>query len=493
MDELSDAASISSLEDNVHRLHKKACDKKPKVKSRKRCKRPKPPLHSDDESIPSVDNVPALGSTQKPAHESLELKAASSAQKAKKTANEMARKVASLRKSNNNLKEGLKNLDRAERLQAKAAKLEAQSAHLTEQSELRLAKQMDQEAANPTEVIAQQAEQLDKEITPMMWGEIRARCQRIADKFCGQVFALEIYAGCCRWSGAVAAAGLNILVPIDRSNGEWADTDNPWLRGCLLMLIELGLIWYVHLATECKLWSKARSTGKAPVPVGPVFFTLQILRAVVRFNQSSKTSEASRWQLNRIHVSIENPWKSDLFSIGEMKDALTELDTIRVKYDCCPYGANYKKPSQLRTTMKALTKLNKLCPHPPGTHEALEGTVTMVEQGRLVTKWKTSLAAQYVPGLCREWADLMCSEAPVQAFTPPGEPALKPHWQTLLMDCTGHTGQLVPQPTCPLTFVCPWDQAVRIWNREKVNGKRAAKVMKRPSNKSRVMKRPSTK
>ena len=81
----------------------------------------------------------------------------------------------------------------------------------------------------------------------------------------GKSFALEIYAGCCRWSGAVAAAGLNILVPIDRSNGEWADTDNPWLRGCLLMLIELGLIWYVHLATECKLWSKARSTGKAPV------------------------------------------------------------------------------------------------------------------------------------------------------------------------------------------------------------------------------------
>ena len=76
----------------------------------------------------------------------------------------------------------------------------------------------------------------------MMWGEIRARCQRLADKFCGQVFALEIYAGCCRWSGAVAAAGLNILVPIERSNGEWADTDNPWLRGCLLTLIELGLM-----------------------------------------------------------------------------------------------------------------------------------------------------------------------------------------------------------------------------------------------------------
>ena len=54
MDELSDAASISSLEDNVHRRHKKAFDKQIKVKSRKRCKRPKPPLHSDDENIPAA-------------------------------------------------------------------------------------------------------------------------------------------------------------------------------------------------------------------------------------------------------------------------------------------------------------------------------------------------------------------------------------------------------------------------------------------------------
>ena len=166
-----------------------------------------------------------------------------------------------------------------------------------------------------------------------------------------------------------------------------------------------------------------------------------------------------------------------------MKDVLTALDAITIIYECCPFGANYKKPSQLRTNMKALTNLNKLCPHPPGTHEHLEGTVTMLEQGRLVTKWRTSLAAQYVPGLCREWADLMCSEAPVQAFTPPGEPALNPHWQTLLMDCTGHIGPLVSQPTCPLTVVCLWDQAVRIWSHKKVKAKRVARVMKRPSKK----------
>ena len=99
-----------------------------------------------------------------------------------------------------------------------------------------------------------------------------------------------------------------------------------------------------------------------------------------------------------------------------MKDVLTALDAITIMYECCPFGANYKKSSQIRTTMKALTKLNKLCPHPPGTHEALEGTVTMVEQGRLVTKWRTSLAAQYVPGLHCEWADKIRSVAPVLAY-----------------------------------------------------------------------------
>lgn len=165
-----------------------------------------------------------------------------------------------------------------------------------------------------------------------------------------------------------------------------------------------------------------------------------------------------------------------------MKDVLTALDAITIMYEGCPFGANYKKPSQLRTNMKALTNLNKLSPH-LATHEALEGTVTIMEEGALVTKWRTPLAAQYVPGLCREWADTMRSVAPVQAYTPPGEPALQPHWQTLLMDCSGHIGPLVPQPTCPLTLVCPWDQAVRIWNQKKVKVKRVARVMKRPSKK----------
>ena len=69
-------------------------------------------------------------------------------------------------------------------------------------------------------------------------------------------------------------------------------------------------------------------------------FRMDVRPFCQRVSQSSKTSEASRWQLNRIHVSIENPWPSELFSIGEIKDALTALDTIRIKYDCCPYGAN---------------------------------------------------------------------------------------------------------------------------------------------------------
>ena len=335
--------------------------------------------------------------------------------------------------------------------------------HMTKQAEMRLAKHAQEE--DPERTTDTEAMKLDKDITPQMWKEVRGKCQRLMGMFVGQVFALEIYAGCCYWSGAVAEAGLNAIVPIEGADGQrpWADTNNPWVRAVLLTIIELGLVWYVHLATECKLWTNARTTGLKQVPVGVVFFTIQVLQALASFNPRFKSSEASPWQLDLIYMSIENPWPSKLFFVQQIKQLLATLGAIVVKYDNCPFGANYKKRSQLRTNMVALTKLSKFCPHPPGTHDVLEGTVTIMKEGKLVNVWKTSLAARYVPGLCREWVEIMRCCAPMQAFTPPGQAAVHPHWQILLMECTGTTSNLLPQPTCPAKFVCPWADAVKIW------------------------------
>ena len=66
----------------------------------------------------------------------------------------------------------------------------------------------------------------------------------------GMLFAIEIYAGCARLSGAMAEAGLNLFIPIDKEFGPWADTSNPAVASVILLAFDMGLIWYVHLATE---------------------------------------------------------------------------------------------------------------------------------------------------------------------------------------------------------------------------------------------------
>ena len=115
--------------------------------------------------------------------------------------------------------------------------------HMTKQAEMRLAKHAQEE--DPERTTDTEGMKLDKDITPQMWKEVGGKCQRLMAMFVGQVFALEIYAGCCYWSGAVAEAGLNAIVPIERADGQrpWADTNNPWVRAVLLTIIELGLVW----------------------------------------------------------------------------------------------------------------------------------------------------------------------------------------------------------------------------------------------------------
>ena len=190
---------------------------------------------------------------------------------------------------------------------------------------------------------------------------------------------------------------------------------------------------------------------------------------------------------------MENLRPSNFFFVFQIRKLLAALGAIVVKYDNCEFGANYKKRSQLRTSMAALAELGKLCSHPPGTHDVLEGVVTIAQEGKLVSKWKTSLAARYVPRLCREWVAIMRSCAPPQAFIPPGQAAIHPHWQILLMECTGTTGNLLPQPTCPAKFVCPWANAVKIWcHPHHRHGQQEAKVMKKPSRRvAKVMRKPS--
>ena len=110
----------------------------------------------------------------------------------------------------------------------------------------------------------------------------------------------------------------------------------------------------MHLAAGCAWWYAARTTGKIRVHVGPVFFTMQVLRAVLTCNRGSRSIAASPWQLPCIYVAIENPTGSRLFSITEVANLLESLDAQAILFECCAYGTNYKKRWQFARTRACL-------------------------------------------------------------------------------------------------------------------------------------------
>ena len=90
---------------------------------------------------------------------------------------------------------------------------------------------------------------------------------------------------------------------------------------------------------------------------------------------------------------------------------------------------------------------------PPHAHEVLEGTVTIVENGKPRNVWKTSLAGRYAPALCRAWDTIVKLHAPPGALTAPGVSVMLPDWQRWLMEASNHQDfPLLPSPTCPLQF-----------------------------------------
>ena len=110
---------------------------------------------------------------------------------------------------------------------------------------------------------------------------------------------------------------------------------------------------------------------------------------------------------------------------------------------------------------------------PAHTHpDKLNGTVTVVLDGRPQTVWKTSLAAKYAPDLCFKWASILAKSAPKGALG--GE--MNPVWQMLLMVVSGTVDLPMPPPTCPSTFTTGWEAATTEWAR---NGDTVTRINKK--------------
>ena len=267
----------------------------------------------------------------------------------------------------------------------------------------------------------------------------------------GMVFAIEIYAGCMRLSGAMISAGLRVACPIERDSGAWADISLPGVRDEIISWVEAGLVWFVHLATPCTKHSRARTTGATALPTDVEDFTCRVLHAIQRVGA---------------RFALENPYGSPLFDVPGIAAALLAMGARQVVYDCCAWGADYWKRSELRTNVPQLAGLQRACIDAGDhTHEHLEGTVTFESPaGIRHTVWKTKLAGKYVPEWCHAFAGSLREVAPEGAIRKSGEASLSPCWQESLMLRAGVASRLLTVPTCPTHYSCEWAAAVSEWS-----------------------------
>ncbi|CAK0801704.1 unnamed protein product, partial [Prorocentrum cordatum] len=262
---------------------------------------------------------------------------------------------------------------------------------------------------------------------------------------------LEIFGGSCRFSGACAAAGLRILCPVDVSAGPHFNVLCIAVQQKILHWISHGYVCHVHIATPCARWSVANTTG-APdsegsrAGLGCADFTVRVLRMCHRCGVS---------------VSLENPRSSRLLKYPPLANIFEKLGCVSFEYHCCRYGAPYLKPTVFVTNVPSLSVIERACVCTV-PHERLEGKVKIPDEtGKLVWKWKTSLAGAYPPGLCRVAARGLKEALGPGALRRDGEPALDPRWERELAAAAG-----LPQPkplevpSCPRRFTTGWEHAV---------------------------------
>ena len=267
--------------------------------------------------------------------------------------------------------------------------------------------------------LATGGEQLESEpeIPASAWQRARELGRQVVAAAQGTRLVIEIFAGCCRFSGACAEKGLALFVPIEKDLGAWANVANPVVQAVILTAIASGLIWYVHLATPCTPWSKARTTSRKPPSMAEVWFTKKVLEAARK---------------NNVYWSLENPYGSGLFDFPPIAEELRKFSSlpvpggadlpapgggsavdaqapvtgggstvdaqapvtgggspvdarapatggeatsasgaIQVRYECCAWGATFQKKSELRTNFPPLQELGKRCKERPAKKASL--------------------------------------------------------------------------------------------------------------------------
>eukprot|EP00438_Fugacium_kawagutii_P013879 Skav219718 [mRNA] locus=scaffold301:35251:36165:+ [translate_table: standard] len=225
------------------------------------------------------------------------------------------------------------------------------------------------------------------------------------------LFFLEVFAGSGRLTSSMAWHGMTHLAAFEIYDGMEFDLTRPTTQAVVMGLIQLGLVWYLHLGLPCTCWSRARhniknlarAQAREMVSVELTLFTVALCIEQVRRG----------W-----YFSIENPASSRLFEFRPIVELMGMHGVFMVTWDSCWYGATSKKPTSLLTNMSSLSQLAQKCTR-DHVHVPLVGTEQYVDEaGRTRARNRTAGAGEYTWQLTHAWAYYAAQQAPAAAWIP---------------------------------------------------------------------------
>ena len=223
-------------------------------------------------------------------------------------------------------------------------------------------------------------------------------------------YVVEIFAGCCGLTWALVGIGLDVLTPWDLLYGEEYDVvTHGWL---LVRLAQLGAIAYAHLAVPCQSLTLARRPALRDhaYPRGRPGLTPEQNHLVAAGNalvDFACVLAFALWTSNS-YFSIENPWRSWLWAIPEMKRLFSLLGVGFVAFSMSDHGAPWYKPTVMVHNLPTFHQLGAARLSTDGRWRGLVLKGAIIWRGQRVNA--TRLAMAYPPALCEMMAAVV-SEA----------------------------------------------------------------------------------
>ena len=279
---------------------------------------------------------------------------------------------------------------------------------------------------------------------------------------------LEVFGGCCRFTGAAISTRLHVACPLELKHGDHFNVLDSRVEKVIRHWIVSGKLWYVHFATPWTIWSVA--TGSQAFDRNQGFkcaiFTLRILKLVVS---------------HQIAFSIGNPASSALFKWPPMRRFLDKHAKTWAMVHYCRSGGPYHNPTLIVSNIADLRQLDSRCQYTSPVSSASgriaqmevktplsfsgsssghlgghrhQATVSVLRNGATTSTWKTSLAGAYPPAFCHAWARILARVAPPGAACPDGADCMSKDWEADLCRAAGTCNQSTcPTPTCPDAWV----------------------------------------